>query len=364
MLQYLLIMKLIKKILFTDIKIGGKDNSLNLLRLVLATLVLIDHAFPLLGIGYGPKPLGTPLGVWAVYGFFCVSGYLIAGSKIKNTFGTFIKHRIFRIFPAYVVVLIITAALFFPIGHYIQHGTLDGLFAQPSPISYVINNANLGLIVRQPMIGDSLFQIPHQDWNGSLWTLQWEFLAYLLIGIILLFKRFRNAATMFAIFAVLTLMQFQSVRLESISEFLRLTPVFFGGALIYMLKDKLRFNGIIAISSLIFMVVCVKLFAITGYNGLALFSPLIVYFMLWFSTMFKFGPLGKLTMKYDISYGVYIYAFPIQQLLVIMYVNNFIPQPQLWLNNIILIIITVIFAILSYKFVEKPALDFGRKKST
>ena len=62
--------------------LGSRDNALNLVRLVLAGLVIVCHTWMVGGFA-GPAFVGA-LGPWAVYGFFAMSGYLIAGSRLRN----------------------------------------------------------------------------------------------------------------------------------------------------------------------------------------------------------------------------------------------------------------------------------------
>ncbi len=85
-------------------------NSLNFLRLVLALAVVVSHAI-LLG-GFGSHELfhrPTSLGMVAVYGFFGISGFLIASSASRNTFGHYLWQRCLRILPGFWVCLVVTA---------------------------------------------------------------------------------------------------------------------------------------------------------------------------------------------------------------------------------------------------------------
>ncbi len=81
----------------------GKPDSLNFLRLVLALTVLLSHARGLGGFGQGGLINGTTLGTIAVYGFFGISGYLIAASALRNRGGRYLWQRCLRILPAFCV---------------------------------------------------------------------------------------------------------------------------------------------------------------------------------------------------------------------------------------------------------------------
>ncbi len=102
-----------------DAILGG-TNSLNFLRLSLATLVIVAHSAPLVGFNAGilgipvPERIGT-LGEWAVNMFFCISGFLIAHSAQRGTISGYVKRRALRIFPGYWVSILFVVFLCAPI---------------------------------------------------------------------------------------------------------------------------------------------------------------------------------------------------------------------------------------------------------
>ena len=81
---------------WTGPQLDPRVNSLNLVRLVLASMVLFAHGYYISGAGVGPHLDGENVGGWAVFGFFAVSGYLITGSRWSNSLGTYLVHRIAR----------------------------------------------------------------------------------------------------------------------------------------------------------------------------------------------------------------------------------------------------------------------------
>ncbi len=89
-----------------------RRNSLNFLRVALAVAVVFSHALTL--GGFGSEVIGdkTTLGTAAVYGFFGISGFLIAGSATRNHVGRYLWQRCLRILPAFWVCLIVTAGVF------------------------------------------------------------------------------------------------------------------------------------------------------------------------------------------------------------------------------------------------------------
>ena len=99
----------------TDALPERRDNSLNLVRLVLAALVLVSHAYAITGHTPEPEWHDTTLGTWAVYGFFALSGFLITGSRMTSDMGAYLIRRIARIYPGYLVCLVVTVVVFAPI---------------------------------------------------------------------------------------------------------------------------------------------------------------------------------------------------------------------------------------------------------
>src|SRR5262245_6149816 len=89
-----------------------RRNSLNFLRLVFALMVIVSHAWPVGGYGDDPRIAGEKLGTWAVAGFFAISGFLIANSRRHAPMGTFLVRRVLRIYPGYLVCLVVVAFAF------------------------------------------------------------------------------------------------------------------------------------------------------------------------------------------------------------------------------------------------------------
>ena len=93
--------------------LSGRDNSLNAVRLGLAAAVILAHAWPLGGYG---ASAWERLGTIGVAGFFALSGFLIAGSRMCSDFRPYLARRARRIFPGFWGVLLMTGFVFAPIG--------------------------------------------------------------------------------------------------------------------------------------------------------------------------------------------------------------------------------------------------------
>jgi peptidoglycan/LPS O-acetylase OafA/YrhL len=181
-----------------------RANSLNTLRVVLAAVVIVSHAWPTGGFGEDPKLGGEGAGRWAVAGFFAISGFLVTGSRTQLGFGGYLARRAARILPGFWACLIVTAFAVAPVAAWLSGSPYDPFAA----LTYVVRN--IGLVIFQETIGDTLAAAPWQvEWNGSLWTLKWEFLAYIAIGLawaVPVLRRYRwPYAAGFAALTVVTL---------------------------------------------------------------------------------------------------------------------------------------------------------------
>lgn len=330
-----------------------RSNSLNLVRLVLASAVLVAHAWHLTGTGPGPTWKDENLGGWAVAGFFVVSGFLITRSRLSHGLGDYLVHRLARIMPAFVVCLVVTVMLFGPMAALAEQGTLDGyLGTSPSPLSYLWSN--LDLHVDQYAIGTTLSTVPYpQAWNGSLWTLYYEFCCYLVVGLLAVFGLVRRSPLPMALAFVLSVIAWAQVDVlqryganEDLSLLARLLPFFLGGALVHYVVDKF---GIATVPGALSLPAALLLIAVGPIGTAQATAPLLAYGILWLSTVV---PQPKIVARNDVSYGVYIYAWPIQQLTELVGPTS----GQLWPSIVLSGAVTVLLASVSWMLVERPVM--------
>lgn len=340
-------------------RLDPRNNSLNLIRLVLAAAVLVSHAFPLAGQGEGPRLAGETLGGWAVIGFFAISGYLITGSRLRTAFGEYLTHRIARIFPAFLVCLVVTALAFAPVSYFRANGSLSGFFSTPNtPINYVFANSLLRM--NDYSIAGTPSGVPYPGaWNGSLWTLYYEFLCYLIVGILACLVVVRRSPWGIAVaFVVSVLVQ---ANLGTVLEYTghnqdviflaKLLPYFLGGALVFMLKKWIPLTWPIAVSS--FVVAGTTVLVWNDWGGQAA-APLFAVALLWLGSVI---PAPVWTQRNDISYGLYVYAFPVQQLLATFGVH----EHGMWIYILAAFPPTVALAMLSWFGVERPVMRRVRR---
>jgi peptidoglycan/LPS O-acetylase OafA/YrhL len=265
-----------------------------------------------------------------------------------------------RIFPAYWVCLIATAAIFAPIAYARQNGGIDGYLTTGgvTPINYVILNASIK--IGSFGIGDTLRSVSFPSaWDGSLWTLYYEFSCYLLVGALGIFGWWRRSPLPIAAAFVLSVALAANSALLSpyfgnnpdVANFMELAPFFLGGALIQMLKRRLPLHWLGAAVGLLGIAGALHL-SLTW--GLQLAAPLLAYVLLWVASIV---PSPEVVRHNDISYGVYIYAFPMQQLLATFGMQHHGPI----LFTLAAMILTLPFATASWLLVEKPIMRRARR---
>ncbi|GAA2127159.1 acyltransferase [Nocardioides bigeumensis] len=290
--------------------LSGGDNALNFLRLVLASGVVVGHAWPFVTGADGPMPGGMSLGVWCVSGFFGISGYLVTGSRMRLPFLDYLGRRALRILPAFWVCLVVTAVVFAPLSAMLAGDPVQIVDAG-SAASYV--GANGGLWIFQAGIDGTLthVQIPG-DWNGSLWTLSYEFAAYLAIGALFGLVRGeqgrrRVCLVLAGVLVVGNLLgEVRGVAAGVFVYTVWLGGAFLCGAVIRTWRDRVPCDARLAAGAAAVLVVACLLDL-----PRTLGAPALTYLLLWAGATLPIR-LGR---RHDVSYGIYIYAFPVSQLL-------------------------------------------------
>lgn len=336
-----------------------RRNSLNLFRLILAAMVLFAHSFYITGRGVGPQLHGENLGGWAVAGFFVLSGFLITRSRLRTSSGEYLLHRIARIFPAFLVCLVVIAFVFAPIAALIERGTLAGfLTTQVTPLQYVWSN--LTLYIDSYTIGTTLESVPYPGaWNGSLWTLFYEFLCYILVwvlGGIALFRRsglFAGAAWLVSVLVWIAIPLAQRLGLdESFFLFAKLAPFFLGGAFVYFIVDRSGISTPLGVGAL--AVGAVLVVGVPRWGG-QVAAPFLAYGLLWLSSVV---PQPAWIARNDVSYGFYIYAWPVQQLAVLAGASAL----GLPVYIAVTVVVTFVLAWLSWVAIERRAMMWARPR--
>ncbi len=351
-----------------------RSNGFGFLRLALAAVVVFSHAWLITGIGpdvVAPPGPDDPMWGWtkhqeflgglAVAGFFVISGFLITRSAERSrSLADFAWRRFLRIMPGFWACLVVSAFVVAPVAWHHSQGDWQGVLSvADSPVDYVVQNSTLW--IRQWGVDGVFDQLPAKDagvdpqLNGSLWTLRYEVVCYFGIALLAIvsLRRWRRPALVVAGAAGLWLVELLHEvapnvvsRIPVISDgaLSRLAFLFMLGAALYVLRDRVpsdpRLAGLAA-------AVVVGTLVTGGYTVLGL--PALAYLCLW--TAFVL-PIRSFERHGDYSYGLYIYAFPIQQLLALYGFSRFG-----WLASaLVALILSLGAAYLSWHLVEKRAL--------
>ena len=334
----------------------GRDNNLNLIRVLAAFAVLVSHAHPIaLGVG-AQEPLsgalGISLGTLAVYVFFAISGFLIAASYANaRSLTDWLLARALRIVPALFVVLALTVLLLGPAVTTLPYATYFEAF---ETIRYLPQNL---LLYRQQYELPGVFQDHPMPGviNGSLWTLFYEVVCYAMVLVLGLSGALARKRVMLAVIAVY-LAVYGAVMLEAVpvpykvDKFVELALPFIIGVAFYIWRDRvaLRWSIGLALAAIAFAA-----------KASVLYIPLFVLALSYAVFVLAYRPAGVLR-RYnalgDYSYGIYILAFPMQQLTVHV-LGAHSPVQNIFYASIP----TLALAVASWHLIEKPALSSRRR---
>lgn len=329
------------------------ENNFNFLRLSFALLVLLSHA-PEIVDGNRSRELLTRVfysisfGDLAVDGFFLLSGYLIVQSWEKTpVLWTFLRKRLLRIFPGFIAASLVCAFVVGPLGG------ADRYFADFSPTAFLNGVA----LLQPPVLPPTFAGTYYAATNTSMWTIAHEFSCYLLVlaaGSAGLIRRR-------ALWALITALIFSGLLMHKLGyplpdlgtvlswkkPFMRLASFFFAGGCFYLYREMIPYDRRAAIVAAVALVVC--MFSWRGAEfGLAIFGGYLLFF-------FAFTPIRALTNFEnlpDVSYGVYLYGFPVQKLLL-----WFMPGMSPWALFPISVIGSLALGALSWYAIERPFMS-------
>jgi peptidoglycan/LPS O-acetylase OafA/YrhL len=341
-------------------------NSFGFLRLMLASAVVFEHTFALAGLPI-PTHMAAKL---AVDGFFFLSGMLVTQSfQHCRSWGDYLWRRTLRIFPGYWLCIFITALVIGPIAWLLQHRTIEGYFAEPGgPLIYIARG--LPLFGHPGAIHDIFATTPYGPVvNGSLWTLPVEYLCYVALAAIGVLGVLKKAAwlTLVAFAAFFLLHLFPEWRLPSPrglhlpSQFIdvnvtELYVFFLLGVATYLYRDQLKISdwlGAIACAVILTMIAYESMNPSFQFASRALRVFALPCALLWLANALPFRQFDN---KRDLSYGVYIYAFPVTQLLILAGAATWGGWPLF----LIVYGVTAALAFTSWHAVEHPAMKFKR----
>jgi peptidoglycan/LPS O-acetylase OafA/YrhL len=320
-------------------------NNFDFLRLFAAALVLFSHQMIL---GGQPEFMLLPkvtLGTLGVFFFFSISGFLVSASwRSDPHLLRFVAKRLLRIWPALIVLTLLTSLL---LGPMISSLRYSDYFASPQLIHYL---QTLFFQIQYELPGVFVNNPYPKAINGSLWSIPVEVYCYAVLLILGLFQLLKQRIAIL----VGTLLFIGIVDIAKLgqSQFeLGYMCFFFVGVCLDLYQKEWRARPITFISATTGLAAMCLLMNYQELALLALIPPLVVWFGL------KSIPIINLAgSKGDISYGLYLYAFLVQQCFFAVVGANFPFLPGLAITTTIVIGC----AYLSWHFVERPALGFKR----
>jgi peptidoglycan/LPS O-acetylase OafA/YrhL len=337
----------------------GRRNNFNLIRVLAAVSVIFTHSYTICAgrvnqdpirklTGYAPSEL-------AVDAFFVISGYLVLKSLFsRGSVGAFVLARGLRVFPGLFVCALFSAFVVggvftvLPAHEYLRNGEV---------YRYVFEHTQLFDLLNIPAGLPGVFQsnpVPNMV-NASLWTLPAEVWLYAAVAVLALIgvvekRRWFDflAGGVVVLYVASQILPFVTV--EAVASVLRFSGCFFIGAMFYMHGDRIPVSW--------------KVFgAGTLLAGLAwplgLFPavlPLWLGYGLFALALLPKGPLLAYNRIGDYSYGVYIYAYPVQQSLRAQF-----PGVTPLCHFFVSLLCTFPLAVLSWHLIERPALSLKDK---
>jgi peptidoglycan/LPS O-acetylase OafA/YrhL len=338
----------------------SRENNFNLLRFIAATMVLFGHSY------FSADPLAAYYSVpshhMAVDIFFAISGFLVTSSLFsRHSLVSFVTARLLRLIPSMFVSSCITVLL---IGLYLTTLPLADYLHDPITWRYIwVNSTLLEAQVDLPGV--------NQGMNGSLWTIPFEVRMYMTLavigimvywwprllsaktarGLVVLIGVLGNIGLLMVAYAPLPMSETMLEHVEL--SYWRFVAMFFLGGIFYVFRQSIPLNIVIvvAICGLIYWSKTVY-FQDTGNNCLffGVYSLTLPYLVLYFAYLPSrflqgFNKLG------DYSYGIYLYAYPLQRLTEHL---GLATSPFVWF--LWALPPTLLLAAFSWHVIEKPAL--------
>ena len=324
-----------------------RDNFL-LLRIVAALAVIYGHSFAIARAQHGAVDIFVRAG-WPMYSgdiavamFFVISGFMVSGSYLaRHDLFEFAKARLLRIVPAFALVLVACA---YVVGPLATSESVGNYLREPAVAEYVFKNLKFASDMAWQLPG--VFQGNVRDGiNGSIWTLPAEMRMYVAAAALGVFGLLSNVRLgTFVLGALLWLGATHPGYFSLHQEWLRLADFFALGIFAQMHKDRLQIRH-----AAMFMLVFLTYISMRTQSAPYLFALCLAYFCFWFA--YRVPAWGRLERWGDPSYGIYLWGWPVQQLLV-----SAMPGMTPWQNFLIAAPIATSLGYLSWWCLERQAL--------
>lgn len=324
-------------------------NNFDGVRIALALIVVFAHLAALTQAAdfkYFEVIFGSN---FAVKGFFAISGFLVTKSYLSSRSTLeYAEKRIRRIYPAYTTAIVLCLV----IGFFATTLNTSDFLKSPQTLKYILANLTF-LNFLQPTLPAVFETNPTQALNGALWTIKVEVMLYFCIpALIYFFKRVGSSTTTVVIFFLSVAwvyfftFHYSGSKGEEIARQFPGQLSYFALGAFFAVNEKAIANiRVIALVSLLALFMTNNPLAKLIIDPIA-YSSIVIYLSI---AAFKSLNLGKYG---DISYGIYLYHFPIIQVLI--FLGAF--EANVWIGLISTFVITLITALASWHFIEKKLL--------
>jgi len=343
--------------------VRAHTNNIGLLRLLFASLVIIGHAPEMIDGNRSREPLtmlfhSVSLGELSVDAFFLLSGYLITKSMVRGgSLPHYFERRILRIYPAFVVAFAVCA---------FGLGTLLRVYPWQAPAQMVIRFIALSAPPIPPNFSGT---IPVPSLNGAMWSIGYEFRCYLIVALLWklgLLKR-RGAILGLAlaglVLSIARTFPAGEALLGKLDHFgpfspisgyaslsVRMYTIFAVGMCFYLYRAELDrlLNAPVAIACTLVAVVLL-FFPHVAEAGLVTFGAVLLF---WLGLRANLGPAQKINDSWDISYGTYLYGWPVATAILWYY-----PGITPWLLAAVALPLALVAGAISWWGLERYAKD-------
>ena len=336
----------------------GHDNNLNLLRVLAALLVLVSHSVTVAtGQGRlepGRSLLGISLGDIAVDIFFVVSGFLVTGSLMRsNSLAKYVAARGLRIVPGLWVALLVTV-LIVSIGFSAQPASQA--LSDPLTWRYLARNALIVTGAEFDLPGAFPGNPFPRNVNASLWTLPLEVWMYIILAfewwVARRFARHLGPKGLTSLLlgtAVVLMVAALGLALSGHpSNSARHAAVFFSAAWMYAVRARIPLRTAAAVAAAAIIAAAM----LVSHGAFEVAYRLLLPYIVLYVAYVPAGFIRRYNRVGDFSYGVYIYAFPFQQISAALF-----PGIDAWNLFFASASMTIVAAVLSWYLVESRALE-------
>lgn len=334
--------------------LAGEHNNFGLLRLLLALAVVFSHAFSVATGRVDDEPLalatGFTLGEHAVNGFFAISGFLVTMSYERRGWRDYLIARTLRIVPGLIAATLLVSLL------------IGGMMTRLDIAAYLTDARLWRFVTGTLTTFKSAAALPgvfeHNPLPfamGTVWTLKYESLCYLgllVAGLAGLTRRRELALCLWAMLVAATALRgfVAPDGPKGLETALRLPLIFMTGGLIYLWRECVPISlvGVAALGLALMFLAHTPLYQVVLFTGTAWAS--LVFALTPALTRWRTEPPG------DISYGVYLYGWPVQQVFYALF-----PATGALVLLWPALAATLLVGVLSWLLVEKPALNLKRR---